>query len=76
MIMATYYKSGKDDNKSDNNKDKVCLLLRRWRLVGHMSGHILDHRLNHMLNHRLDHILDYMIISIVTKVLQIKLDNC
>ena len=30
MMIATYYKSGNDDNdKSDNNKDKVCLFLKR-----------------------------------------------
>ena len=29
-IMTTAcYKSGNDDDKSDNNEDKVCLLLRR-----------------------------------------------
>ena len=29
MITAACYKSGNDDNKSDNNKDKICLLLRK-----------------------------------------------
>ena len=28
MIMATCYKGG-NDHKYDNNKDKVCLLLRK-----------------------------------------------
>ena len=27
MMTVAYYKSG--DDKSDNNKDKVCLLLKR-----------------------------------------------
>ena len=30
MMMVTCYKNGDDDHKSDNNKDKVCLLLKRW----------------------------------------------
>ena len=35
MMTATCYKSGNDDDKSDNNdesennRDKICLLLRR-----------------------------------------------
>ena len=29
MIMAACYKSN-DDDKFDNNKDKVCLFLSRW----------------------------------------------
>ena len=28
MLMAARYKSGNND-KSDNNEDKICLLLRR-----------------------------------------------
>ena len=28
IIITAYHKSGNDD-KSDNNKDKICLLLRR-----------------------------------------------
>ena len=29
MMMVVCYKSG-NDNKSDNNEDKVYLLLKRW----------------------------------------------
>ena len=29
MITAVCYKSGNNDDKSDNNKDKICLYLRR-----------------------------------------------
>ena len=29
MITAIHYKSDNDNEKSDNNEDKVCLLLRR-----------------------------------------------
>ena len=29
MITATCYKHGKNNDKSDNNKDKVYLLLKR-----------------------------------------------
>ena len=29
MMTADCYKSGNNDNKFDNNKDKICLLLRR-----------------------------------------------
>ena len=42
MMMVAFYKSG-DDNKSDNNKDKVFLLLRKWGLVCHVLDHVLDH---------------------------------
>ena len=30
IIMVACYNSGKDDDKFDNNEDKLCLLLRRW----------------------------------------------
>ena len=30
-MTAAYYKSGDDNDKSDNNKDKVCLLLNKIR---------------------------------------------
>ena len=30
-MIIPYYKSGKDDDKSDNNKDKVCLLLKKMK---------------------------------------------
>ena len=45
------YESDNDDDefdhndKSDNNEDKVCLLLRRWVWL----GHVLDQMLNHMI---------------------------
>ena len=39
MMTAAYYKGGND--KSDNNKDKVCLLLKIM-LVGHILDHVLD----------------------------------
>ena len=42
MMTATWYKSSNDD-KFNNNKDKVDLLLSRWSLVGYMLDHILDH---------------------------------
>ena len=29
IITADFYKNGNDDDKSDNNKDKVCLFLKR-----------------------------------------------
>ena len=29
IMTLAYYKSGNNDNKSDNNEDKVCLLLKR-----------------------------------------------
>ena len=49
-------------DKSDNNKNKVCLLLKRLNVV--------DHVLDHMLDHILDYMLDYIIISLVTTTLQ------
>ena len=49
MIMVACYKSGNDE--SDNNEDKVYLLLRRWGLVGHMLDHLLDHMLDYILDH-------------------------
>ena len=69
LITATCYKNGDNDNKSDNNEDKICLLLRRWDLVGHMLDHILDHVLDQIIDHMLDHMLDYIIISLVTMTL-------
>ena len=47
MIMAACYKSGND--KSDKNKDKVYLLLKRWGLVGHVLDHVLDHMRDHII---------------------------
>ena len=58
MITIACYKSGNDNDKSDNNEDKICLLLKRWDLVNHLLDHILNHVLDHMLNH--------MIIGLVT----------
>ena len=29
MLIRACYKNGNDNNKFDNNKDEVCLLLRR-----------------------------------------------
>ena len=29
MMTTACYKSGNDNDKSENNKDKVCLLLKR-----------------------------------------------
>ena len=40
MMTAACYESGND--KSDNNENKVYLLLRRWGLVGQMLDHMLD----------------------------------
>ena len=61
MMMAVCYKSFND--KSNNNKDNICLLLRRWGLVGYM--------LDYMLDQILDYMLDYMIIGFVTTALQL-----
>ena len=36
IIMTACYKSGNDDNKSDNNEDKICLLLKRWGLMSYI----------------------------------------
>ena len=30
MMTAACFESGDDDDKFDNNKDKICLLLKRW----------------------------------------------
>ena len=30
MIMAACYKSGNNDNKSNNNENKICFFLKRW----------------------------------------------
>ena len=42
MMTAARYESGNDKNKSDNNKDKVCSLLKRWDWMGHVLDYILD----------------------------------
>ena len=42
MMMAACYKNGNDD-KSDNNEDKVYFLLKRWGLMSHILDHLLDH---------------------------------
>ena len=57
MMTAACYKNGDDNDKFNNNEDKVCLLLRRWGLVGHILDHVLDH------------VLDHMIISLMTMAL-------
>ena len=60
-MTANCFKSSNDYNesdnrdKSDNNEDKICSLLRRWVWVGHI----------------LDHVLDHMIIDFVTTALQL-----
>ena len=65
MIITTCYKSSNNDNKSDNNKDKICLLLRKWDLIDHMLDHMLDHVLDYMLNH--------LFIGIMTTMLHVPL---
>ena len=45
-MKTTSYDSGNDDDKSDNNEDKVCLFLKKWGLVGHVLDHMLDHMLD------------------------------
>ena len=65
IMTAAYYKSGNDDNKFDNNKYKVYLLLKRWGLLGYVLYHILYNVLDYML----DYILDHRIISFVTTAL-------
>ena len=47
VMTVTCYKSGND--KSDNNENKVCLLLKRWGLVSHILNYMLDQILDHML---------------------------
>ena len=54
MMLMAHYKSGNDDDesdnnnkydindKSDNNENKICLLLKRWVWVGHILDHVLD----------------------------------
>ena len=66
-MMAACYKNGNDNNKANNNENKVCLLLRRWGLV----GYILDHVLDHVLDYMLDQMLDYIIIGLIVTVLQL-----
>ena len=63
--MAAHYKSGND--KSNNNENKVYLLLKRWDLIGHVLNHMLDHVLDHIL----DQMLDQIIIGLVTTTLQL-----
>ena len=65
MMTASCYVSGNDDDKSNNNKDKVCLFLKRWGLVDHVLDHVLDYMLNHMLDHMLNYMLDYIIVGFV-----------
>ena len=49
MMTAACYKSGNDNDKSDNNEesnnneDEVCLHLKRWGWVSHLLNHVLDH---------------------------------
>ena len=43
MMTVACYKNGNDDDASDNNEDKVGLLLRKWGLMDHMLDHMLDH---------------------------------
>ena len=63
MMTLAHYKSGGNDDKSDNNKDKIYLLLKRWGLI----GHVLDHVLDYVLNDR----SDYIIIDFMTMALQL-----
>ena len=69
-MTAACYESGNNNDESDNNKDKVCLLSRKWGLMGHVLDHILDYVLDHMLDHIFNRMLDYMIIGLVTTSLQ------
>ena len=43
MMMALHYKSG-NDNKSDNNEDKIWLLFK-----DDMVGYVLDYVLDYMI---------------------------
>ena len=43
IMITACYKSGDNDDKSDNNEDKNCLLLRRLGLASHILDHMLDH---------------------------------
>ena len=56
-MIAACYKSGNNNDKFDNNKDKDYLLLKRWVLMNYMLDHMLDHVLDQMLDHMLDHII-------------------
>ena len=58
-MMAASYKSGDDNDNCDNNKDKICFLLKRWGLV----NHVLDHMLDHILDHMIDHIIIALVIT-------------
>ena len=61
IMTAACYKSGNNNDESDNNKVKVCPLLKRWGL----GNHVLHHMLNHVLNHMLDHIIINLIIMML-----------
>ena len=43
IIMAAYYKSGNNKNKSNNNKDKIYLLLIRWVGASYNRLHARSH---------------------------------
>ena len=49
MMTRVCYKSGNNDNESDNNEDKIGLLQKRWGLVDDILDHVLDHMLDHMI---------------------------
>ena len=43
MMTVACYENGNDNDESDNNENKVYLLLRRWDLISHILDHMLDH---------------------------------
>ena len=42
MMTMVCYKISNNDDKSDNNKEKVCLFLKKWDLMGYVLDHMLD----------------------------------
>ena len=71
MIKVACYKSGNDNDKSNNNEDKVCLLLKRWSLMGYMLDDMLNHMLDYVLDQMLNYMLDYITIDLMITALQL-----
>ena len=41
MMTTACFESGNNDDKSDNNEDKICFFLNKMRLVNHVIDYIL-----------------------------------